>query len=748
MSSAAFRFLTGIFTSLPHSVSHDSALSDDARSGVGLNGGQYDDIARLAAQVCAAPIAIVSTIEAGDQVPKASIGIHVTTAPMSGVICRHTVAERDLLVIPDLLADERTATHPLATATPALRFYAGVFLASTDGLPLGTLCVMDRAPRPGGLTDTQAAALLALGRQVVAQLDLQRQRTRFAAVFDSAVDYAIVVMDRDGRITDWNEGAVNILGWTRDEIIGRDLEAFFTPEDRAAGVADKEMENARTVGRGIDERWHLRKNGERFWASGEMMPLRDVDDALIGYIKMLRDRTEARLTEERVAASEKRWRELFQNMREGFFVGELIRDASGTPYNYRFIEVNDAFAEQSGIPASGVGKTIRDFAPDIQQWLIDRYALTVETGEPQLFEIHVPALHRWFEVRSARNEGERFSCLFLDITARKAIEAQLTLNDERLQMALSASGAVGLWDWMVDSDLLHGDANFARLYGLDIEQTAAGLTMEQYQEHVVQEDIEPLRDRIRGVFERGEGFLIEYRLTIPGQPLRWVECRGRMVADENGEPYRFSGTAIDVTDRKTAEEQKHLLMEELSHRVKNTFAMVQAVVFQTLRGIDPTISDTLQSRLAALSRAHEVLLQRSWSSTMICDLMQRVLRLEAEGDRFDLSGPDFKMQPEAALSLSLLLHELATNAVKYGALSIDTGQVQVNWTLDDGCFRLRWEERGGPPACEPVRKGFGSKLVGMGICGSRRTRLSYASEGFSATFEAGRNQVNAAASEA
>lgn len=215
MSQASFRFSTGIFASLPHSVSQYSAPNDAAQSDVGLNGGQYDDIARLAAQLCDAPIAIVSTIEAGDQVSKASIGIHVTTAPMSGVICRHTVAERDLLVIPDLLADERTATHPLATATPALRFYAGVFLASTDGMPLGTLCVMDREPRPGGLTDTQAAALLALGRQVVAQLDLQRQRTRFAAVFDSAVDYAIVVMDRDGRITDWNEGAVNILGWTR-----------------------------------------------------------------------------------------------------------------------------------------------------------------------------------------------------------------------------------------------------------------------------------------------------------------------------------------------------------------------------------------------------------------------------------------------------------------------------------------------------------------------------------------------------
>ena len=250
---------------MPHSVSSQDSTDITARSGSGLDGGQFDDIAHLAAQLCAAPIAIVSTIEAGQQVPKASIGIYVTTTPVHGVICRHTVAERDLLVIPDMLADERTAAHPLATATPAMRFYAGVFLASADGSPLGTLCVMDHEPRPEGLTGAQAKALQALGRQVLTQLDLQRQRMHLAAVFDSAVDYAIVVMDREGTITDWNEGAVNILGWTRDEIIGRDLEAFFTPEDRAAGIADKEMQGARTVGRGIDERWHLRKSGERFW---------------------------------------------------------------------------------------------------------------------------------------------------------------------------------------------------------------------------------------------------------------------------------------------------------------------------------------------------------------------------------------------------------------------------------------------------------------------------------------------------
>ena len=163
---------------------------------------RFNDMARLAAQICAAPVALVSVVEAGNQIPKASIGIHATTAPLSEVICQHTINERDLLVIPDLVADGRTTAHPLVTATPSLRFYAGVFLAGADGTPLGTLCVMDRDPRPDGLTDDQAEALRALGRQVVAQLDFQRERSRFEAVFNSAVDYAIVVMNKEGRITD------------------------------------------------------------------------------------------------------------------------------------------------------------------------------------------------------------------------------------------------------------------------------------------------------------------------------------------------------------------------------------------------------------------------------------------------------------------------------------------------------------------------------------------------------------------
>lgn len=136
---------------------------------------------------------------------------------------------------------------------------------------------------------------------------LAASEARHALILESATDYAIITMDLAGRITDWNAGARNVLGWEEAEARGQLAHLFFTPEDRAAGVPEEEMESARTRGRAADERWRLRRDGSRFWASGLMMPLRHEGEQLQGYLKVLRDRTEQRRAEEalRAAAAEK-----------------------------------------------------------------------------------------------------------------------------------------------------------------------------------------------------------------------------------------------------------------------------------------------------------------------------------------------------------------------------------------------------------------------------------------------------------
>ncbi|MBU8539846.1 HWE histidine kinase domain-containing protein [Falsiroseomonas tokyonensis] len=595
----------------------------------------FDDIVRIASQICDVPIAIVSLVGADRQWFKARVGLPAEGTPRSQSVCAHAIQGRSLFQITDLEADDRTRANPLVTEEPHLRFYAGAVLETPDGHALGTLCVIDTAPRPGGLTEQQAEALLALSRQVMAQLELRRSAR--------------------------------------------------------AEAANRRMLEA---------------------------------------------------TLERLVASEARWRALFGNMREGFLVGELLRDAEGRACDARLMESNGAFLEQANLLPCAMGTRLRELPWGADPALLGQLVRTVETGAPQAFEWRLPDRHRWFEVRSAPEQGDRFSCLVLDITDRKASEQALLLKDERLQMALDASGSVGLWDWPVETNRLTGDARFARLYGLPLDRTASGLTMEEYQEFVVPEDIAPLRERIRAVFEEGADFRVEYRVAPPGRTLRWVECRGRLVRDEEGRPLRFSGTAVDITDRRSREEQKQLLMEELSHRVKNTFAMVQALAIQTLRDADPEASHSLQSRLATLSRAHDVLVQTSWSATTLHRLLDTVLRLETEGARFRLAGNDFSIGSRAALSLSLLLHELATNAVKYGALSREQGLVAIDWRIEDGRFLMRWRESGGPPVRMPAETGFGARLIRMGICGSRHADLRFDPGGLQAEFAADLSMVS------
>ncbi|TQX83415.1 GAF domain-containing protein [Rhizobium sp. rho-13.1] len=190
-----------------------------------------------------------------------------------------------------------------------------------------------------------------------------------------------------------------------------------------------------------------------------------------------------------------------------------------------------------------------------------------------------------------------------------------------------------------------------------------------------------------------------------------------------------------------AEEERKFLTAELSHRMKNTLSMVLAIAAQALKDVtERDAVDAFTGRLQALSRAHDVLLRENWSSAEIGDVMLSVLTLHADGTRRDLDGPKVTLGPKAGLSLSLLLHELATNAIKYGALSNGSGRVSVKWSVDDldgvPTLSMVWTESGGPEISEPIRRGFGSRLIRMGIAGTGHAEKSYLPSGFTATFSA------------
>ena len=193
--------------------------------------------------------------------------------------------------------------------------------------------------------------------------------------------------------------------------------------------------------------------------------------------------------------------------------------------------------------------------------------------------------------------------------------------------------------------------------------------------------------------------------------------------------------------RLEAEAEQQVLNHELSHRLKNNFAMIQAIALQTLRPVpDQAPVQTFIKRLHALAAAHDVLLQQKWSASDINAVVQSVLQALSDMHRFAITGPHIELGPRATLALSLVLHELTTNAIKYGSLSAEDGHVALSWQVDrdagDPCFVLTWRETGGPPVTHPVQNGFGTKLIRMGLVGTGGVTLHYGEMGLEAAFKA------------
>ena len=199
-----------------------------------------------------------------------------------------------------------------------------------------------------------------------------------------------------------------------------------------------------------------------------------------------------------------------------------------------------------------------------------------------------------------------------------------------------------------------------------------------------------------------------------GKPLIW-DINSQLIRAPDGTPLGLHAIGRDVTEQRRAEEHQKLLVDELNHRVKNTLAIVQGIARQTFRkgGQTQDQLDAFDGRLKAVAAAHGLLTERNWSTVDLREVIQTALRAHLDDmDRIILDGPPVQFPPKAAVTITLALHELATNATKYGALLSEHGAVMIGWSLDDeGVFELAWREMDGPPVIEPGRRGFGSRML-------------------------------------
>jgi two-component sensor histidine kinase len=222
--------------------------------------------------------------------------------------------------------------------------------------------------------------------------------------------------------------------------------------------------------------------------------------------------------------------------------------------------------------------------------------------------------------------------------------------------------------------------------------------------------------------------------------------QARPLRNTSGEIVGAVSAALDISDRKRTEEHRVLLINELNHRVKNTLATVQAIAAQSFRRSKDSSSsrESFEARLMALSRAHDVLTDENWQGADLDEIIVRTLAPHRNdgASRIQIGGPMVRLSAKMALSISMAIHELATNAAKYGALSDDKGRVMVNWgvtrTANDRLLRIEWLEADGPPVAPPEHKGFGSRLIERSLAHELggNTRIEYRPSGVRCVIEA------------
>jgi PAS domain S-box-containing protein len=406
------------------------------------------------------------------------------------------------------------------------------------------------------------------------------------AIVRSATDYAIISLDKRNRVLTWSAGAAALLGWHADEICGQSGAVIFTPEDQEKNAPEQELTLARTHGRAEDERWHLRKDGSRFWGSGVMVPLKP--DAPPGFVKIIRDRTRERQAAVTLRQSEQRFRSLVENIPQLVWCSDRLGNRTwGSP-----------------------------------QWeIFSGLTLEQSVGHGWLEAIHPADRELTLE---AWHEAERTGTLDVEHRTRRAADG-------------------------------------------------------------------------------------EYR---------WFRTRGTRFTKDEG-MLEWMGTSTDVHDLRRALERQHVLIRELHHRTRNLLGVVNAITHQTLsrsRNVEE-FADRFYNRIAALGRVHSLVARADEVELALRELIETEIMAHATDadQRIVIAGPPVALNEKASETLGLAVHELATNAVKYGALASPTGKLHVSWSIDEGPLVLDWRETGLEAPPQIANRGYGRELIEVAL---------------------------------
>lgn len=292
----------------------------------------------------------------------------------------------------------------------------------------------------------------------------------------------------------------------------------------------------------------------------------------------------------------------------------------------------------------------------------------------------------------------------------EASNRSLRESERRRSLALAA-GQMGSWDWDVATGKCVWDAGQYRIFGVDPARTQ--ISIDDTRSIIHPDDMAHIEATVRRGIPDATTFQTEVRAFRPDGQTRWCILAAAITSDQSERVTRVSGVTIDITDLKEAEARRELLTREIDHRARNMLAVVQSIVHMTRAGSVADFVRTVEGRISALSIAHALLAESRWQGANLDQVINEELAPYRVGEsgRIAVSGPRVFLRPATAQAIAMVVHELATNAAKYGALSQEQGRVSLAWESHKGELKLFWQESGGLPVQPPHARGYGSNVI-------------------------------------
>ncbi len=539
----------------------------------------------------------------------------------------------------------------------------------------------------------------------------------YRALLDSMSE-GVSLSTADGVIIYTNPAEDRMFGYGPGELIGQHVKVQNAyPADDNDRIVAEVISELRTRGSWRGEWRNRRKDGSEFLSMSRITAV-ELDGAP-HWLCVQEDITPERSLAEAVRLSEERLEIAVEAADLGVWdwdllTGEFVysaraREICGFPPDQplRLDEIRDVTHPEDYPITSRQAE--RAFDPAIRSNESYRYRIVRPDGAVRWVQAFGKAT---FAQVDGVERAVRYAGTLQDITEDHQREAAEQEVARRLRLALDAS-RMAVWEVDLTSGQVTPSPELSRVLGFP---DGASLSLDDLRERYGPGERERLTGLAAEAVARGDRFLeAEFSYRPPSGELRWLLLRSEMIFDRSGKHVRSIGVITDVSERKRSEEHLRLLVNELNHRVKNTLATVQSIAAQSFRGAtDPdTALAAFTARLVALAGAHDILTRESWEGADLAEIVGDAIRpFDAEdARRFEVSGPKMRLSPKSALAISMALHELATNASKYGALTADSGRVRLRWTWDGDLLEIIWREDGGPAVEPPTRRGFGSRLV-------------------------------------